>query len=160
LPILCVFGGCAGGGGHPHRDYTSVEIQCIQTREFDTSYKIAFAAVVDVFQDLGFVIQTSDFNTGLVIAKSNVTSKSRGLPFLFYAETATRSKSTWQIGTAHVEELEPGKVVVRISFVDVSREVHNSGSFEENSDTVIDGSFYINFFAKIDKAIFVRQSIR
>jgi hypothetical protein len=38
---------------------TSLELQSIQSREFETTKKIAFASTLSVFQDLGYVIESS-----------------------------------------------------------------------------------------------------
>jgi hypothetical protein len=136
---------------------TSVEIQSIQTREFDISYKIAFASVIDVFQDLGFVIQSSDFTTGLIIAKGNVINKNPGI---LAAAGGACSKAVWDIGTAHLEELGDEKVSIRISFVTNTKVMFEYGASNESSKAIHDGEFYAKFFEKIDKSIFVRQNLK
>ncbi|MDR1528509.1 MAG: hypothetical protein LBS22_02915 [Puniceicoccales bacterium] len=136
---------------------TSVEIQSIQTREFDIPYKIAFASVVDVFQDLGFVIQSSDFTTGLIIAKGSVISKDVGF---LEAMSGVHSKVVWNVGTAHLEELSDGKVSIRISFVTNAKVTLEYGASDESNKAIHDGEFYARFFDKIDKSIFVRQNLK
>ncbi|MDR2603122.1 MAG: hypothetical protein LBC11_00985 [Puniceicoccales bacterium] len=136
---------------------TSVEIQSMQTREFDISYKIAFASVVDVFQDLGFVIQSSDFTTGLIIAKGNVINKNPGV---LAAVGGACSKAVWDVGTAHLEELGDEKVSIRISFVTNTKVMFEYGASNESCKAIQDGTFYAKFFEKIDKSIFVRQNLK
>ncbi|MDR1414000.1 MAG: hypothetical protein LBI56_03635 [Puniceicoccales bacterium] len=164
LTAACICGGCisfddAPKGGAPR---TSVDMQSMQTREFYCSYKVAFASVIDVFQDLGFVIQTSDSAIGLVIAKSSVTSREShrfrfdNSPFLNLPD----SESSWDMGTAHVEELSDNRISIRVSFVANKRTSYEYGSSNEKSFAVTDARFYTNFFEKIDKSIFVRQGIK
>jgi hypothetical protein len=160
----CICGGClllddSSEGGTPR---TSIDIQTMQTREFYCSYKIAFAAVIDVFQDLGFIIQTSDSAMGLVIAKSSITSnESHRLRFQdSLLLSAPNSESTWDTGTAHVEELGNNRVSIRVSFVTNKKTFNEFGGANESSYALMDSKFYIRFFEKIDKSIFVRQSIK
>jgi hypothetical protein len=180
--LLCLFFAFALCGcidldcdGDSTRPRTSVEIQSMQTREFDASYRIAFAAVVDVFQDLGYVIQSSDFTTGLIIAKSS-TSKSVSRtarvpnPFDFSTFDSTfngkvsfehGTASVEKFGTVHVEELSNDRVSIRVSFVKSEKEhYYASDSIAGNSLAVEDEAVYLDFFAKIDKSIFIRQNFR
>ena len=43
----------------------------MQIRQFDCSFKDAFASVIDIFHDQGFFIQKSDSNIGLIVAKGS-----------------------------------------------------------------------------------------
>src|SRR6267142_5358085 len=49
---------------------TSLELQAFQSREFETTKKIAFASVLSVFQDFGYIISSAEIDTGFVTAKS------------------------------------------------------------------------------------------
>ena len=57
---------------------TPLEIQSIQTREFESPKKIVFASVVSVFQDLGYTIKGADLNTGFINAESAAQNTSIG----------------------------------------------------------------------------------
>ncbi|MDR1595974.1 MAG: hypothetical protein LBR91_03590 [Puniceicoccales bacterium] len=127
----------------------------MQTRNFDCSYKVAFAAVIDVFQDLGFIIQSSDAAIGLVIAKSSSSGSIRGIPGV----SGVSSETSWETGTAHLEELGAG-VSIRVSFVKNKKTSGEYGVVEERSYAITDGNFYTRFFEKIDKSIFVRKNLR
>ncbi|MDR0742638.1 MAG: hypothetical protein LBE98_04215 [Puniceicoccales bacterium] len=155
LAALSLMPGCASVS-ETHAP-TSVEIQSIQTREFDVPYKIAFASVVDVFQDLGFTIQSSDFTTGLIIARGNTANQSVGL---LGAMSEVRGKTVWNVGTAHLEELGNEKVSIRVSFVTNTKVMFEYGASNESSKAILDGEFYAKFFEKIDKSIFVRQNLK
>ena len=56
----------------PRPQLTSLEIQSIQSREFETAKPTAFAAVLSVFQDLGYIVESADKETGFITAKSPV----------------------------------------------------------------------------------------
>ena len=47
---------------------TPMEIQAMQTREFDADKKVAFGAVMSVIQDLGFTVSGADLETGFIQA--------------------------------------------------------------------------------------------
>ena len=69
----------------------------IQSREFETNKKMAFASVMSVFQDLGYIVNSADLVTGFITAKSPI--KNEGA--MIYTQA-----------TAFVEELK--KCTVRI----------------------------------------------
>jgi hypothetical protein len=54
---------------------TSLELQSIQMREIDASYKTAFASTLSVFQDKGYVIVTADSATGFITVASPKNNK-------------------------------------------------------------------------------------
>lgn len=129
---------------------TSVEIKEMQTREFDKSYKVVYASVIDVFQELGFVIQTSDFNTGLIVAKSNVVQREN-----YFMGSMTMG---WNVGTAHIEDFD-GKVAVRVSFVHCQRESGEQGRESEYSQAIESPEYYSRFFNQLDHSVFLRQNL-
>jgi fluoride ion exporter CrcB/FEX len=162
LFAACAIGGCNSFDEDDEMLRTSVDIQAMQTRNFDCSFKVAFAAVIDVFQDLGFVIQSSDSTTGLVIAKSNTTSATHGFRggYSTFSGLDFHTDTSWQTGTAHVEQVGERTVSIRVSFVRNKKISHEFGATEEESRAIVDGNFYTRFFEKIDKSIFVRHNIR
>ena len=57
---------------------TPLEIQSIQTREYEAPPKITFASVVSVFQDLGYTIKGANLNTGFINAESATQNSMSG----------------------------------------------------------------------------------
>ncbi len=55
LPMILFFAFIVGCATTPQK--SSLEIQVMQKKEFETSRKNAFASVSSVFQDLGYVIK-------------------------------------------------------------------------------------------------------
>ena len=129
---------------------TPIEIKEMQTREFDSTYKVVYASVIDVFQELGFVIQTSDADTGLIVAKSNVIQREN-----YFMGSMTMS---WDVGTAHVEDFN-GKIAVRVSFVRCQKESGEQGRESEFSQAIESPEYYSRFFNQLDHSVFLRQNL-
>ena len=129
---------------------TSLELQAIQAREFETNKKTAFASVLSVFQDLGYVINSAEFETGFITAQS--PTKSGFVPFVGNVIKQTKA-------TAFIEELMPGKAKVRLNFVESQETSSGYGMKSSNDKPVEDSQIYQNAFTKIREYIFIRQGI-
>jgi len=129
---------------------TSLELQSIQSKEFQTTKKVAFASTISVFQDLGYIIESGDFDTGLITSKS----PTKGGILLFQGTSQEFTKAT-----GFVESLKRGTARVRLNFVDIVK-VSSSYGMEQRVDRPIeDPKFYQEVFDKIRKAIFVRSNV-
>ena len=128
---------------------TSLELQAFQSREFDTDYKIAFASVISVFQDLGYIIAEGDSETGLISAKSPVAQS-----FSLFLGRVMKHREA----TAFAENMPSGKVGVRLNFVDAQESSSGYGMKGSKSAPVHDPLVYQDAFEKIQKAIFVRTA--
>lgn len=129
---------------------TSLELQAFQSKEFDTHKKIAFASTMSVFQDLGYSITTSDFETGYVTAKSP-TQNEVGFGKMIMKDTKA---------SAFIEELRPGKTKVRLSFVNTEEWSGSYGGKLVQDNPIEDPTVYNNAFTKIQEAIFIRSAIQ
>ena len=47
---------------------TPLEIQSLQSREYEIEKRVSFPSVMSVFQDLGYTISNADIQTGLISA--------------------------------------------------------------------------------------------
>lgn len=83
----------------PRPQLAPLEIQAIQSREFETVKPTAFAAVLSVFQDLGYIVESADKDTGFITAKSPTSG---GFSLLTGQTLQSATKAT-----AFVEELQP-----------------------------------------------------
>lgn len=127
---------------------TSLELQSIQSREFSTDKKLAFQSVLSVFQDLGYVVQSADLETGFITAKS--PTQNEMVPFVGMSMKDTKA-------TAFVEQIG-AKSKVRLNFVG-SQETSNGYGMKSSEDTPIeDPRIYQNAFTKIQEAVFIRSS--
>lgn len=133
---------------------TSLELQQIQSRDFETSKNVAFAAVMTVLQDAGYRIGAADRDTGIITGTASTKTKMTWLPFVGFGT----SKKT-PVVSAFVEEKGRSVSRVRLSFV--MGKIANNNSFGgiTDEDPINDPTIYREAFEKIAQAIFVRQSL-
>lgn len=122
---------------------TSLELQSIQKKEFDTAYKIAFSSTLSVFQDKGYIIATADPKAGFIAANSY--KKSGVITFV--------GPSTDYIkATAFIEVMPSKRIAIRLNFVNHQEILGRYG----NSVPIEDARFYQGIFESIQIAIFDR----
>lgn len=132
----------------PEPTKTALEIQSVQSKEFETTKKVAFAATLSVFQDLGYIVESASLETGLITAKSPTKEKFK----IFIGPVAQFIK-----GTAFIEEITPGRTKVRLNLVD-SRNASVRGTKREEERPIETPDTYQDFFAKVQQGIFVRKN--
>jgi hypothetical protein len=153
MALTLLLAGCATA---PPAARSGVELQAYQAKEFETSKRTAFSATMSVFQDLGFIIDDGDFDTGLITATGPMRREQMDAGDLFaqlFAGVDTRI-ATQRRATAFVEKMPSGLVRIRLNFVDNMAVVHGT----PNSAAVEDPVFYQATFELIGKAIFVRSA--
>ncbi len=146
----------AGCASAPPAAKSGVELQAYQAREFETSKRAAFSATMSVFQDLGFIIDDGDYETGLITATGLMRREQMDAGDLFaqiFAGVDTRV-ATQRRATAFVEEMPSGLVRIRLNFVDNMAMIQGT----PHSAAIEDPAFYQETFEQIDKAIFVRSA--
>lgn len=146
--FFCVAVSFLAGCAAPPKEKTSLEIQAIQSREFEASKRTCFNATVSVFQDTGFTVVSADYDTGFISTKS--PTKARDV-FLGGNEMK-HSKAT-----AFVEEISPGRTRVRINFVHETLQ-SNDGTQKNEDLADLDPAAYERTFSKIQEAIFIRKA--
>ncbi len=157
--LLAVFTAslAAGCASSPPAAKSGIELQAYQAKEFATTKRAAFSATMSVFQDLGFIIDDGDFDTGLITATGPTRRDEFGMNDLLaqvFAGTDTRG-ATHRRATAFVEKMPSGLVRVRLNFVDNMTEFPGA---VQQSQPLQDAAFYQATFELIDKAIFVRSA--
>ena len=153
--ILMIAAGCQSA---PTRAPASaVNLQSYQAREVETSKRIAFAATMSVFQDLGFIIDDGDFDTGLITA-SGPTEKPKSAPALLEILLGTELpvSTVRRRATAFVEIMPSKKIRIRLNFVDAFTVGMNNAP---TSTPVEDPAVYQDTFARIDQAVFLRRAM-
>jgi len=148
LFLLTAAFGCVMPPAKPQ--LSSLQLQVIQSRDFETSKKLAFASVMSVFQYLGYIIESANLDTGFITAKSPTRSiyEFRGV-----AMRCTRA-------TAFIEELKPDLSKVRLNFVDSVETSSQQGARNVNDTAVENPQIYQNAFTKIQEAIFIRTGFQ
>ena len=139
----------------PPKPYQSkldpLALQQMQTQELETSKKILFASTISVFQDSGFVVETGDFETGLVTAKSPTTTGKSGS---YYWMELKSDATVEERATAFVEDSRNGYARIRLNFI--VRNVSNV-----TTDIPIeDPAYYEKIFNKIREAVFLREAYK
>lgn len=145
---LLALSGCAMNN---QPSMTPMQIQSLQTREYDTTKEIAFASVMSVFQDLGYIVKTADKDTGLITAEGAAQSDAA---MKFWLGVTKVSQTA---ATAYVETI--GKSTkVRLNFVTSAQKSSAYGQSDREDTPILDAKIYQDAFERIENAVFVRSS--
>lgn len=156
MPTICViFVGCATATPPPEPTMTPMEIQAMQSREYEEGLVTVFNSVVAVFQDLGYSITAADRVTGFIAAEGLTDSATTGHLSKFLFGSSLESKNVRNVATAFVE---PIREITRVRINFVLKE--NTVTSETNavSDTaILDPKVYQDAFERVEQEIFVRS---
>lgn len=134
-------------------ELSGLALQQIQARDFFASKEITFPAVMTVLQDSGYRIEAADKDTGLITATASTKSNTTWVPFVGFG----KSKKT-PVVSAFIEDRGSGSRV-RLNFVMAKTRSGMYGMSSSDEEPITDALVYKNAFEKIDKEIFVRQSL-
>jgi hypothetical protein len=148
LTCLSLLAGCASNNAPK---MTPLEIQSIQSREFEAKKEIVFPSVVSVFQDLGYTIANADIASGLISAES--ATQSDVAYQIFLGTTLTQQTKA----TGFVEQIG-SKTKVRLNFVAVSQTSSGYGQNNRRDTPIMDAKIYETAFEKVQSAIFLRKN--
>lgn len=156
--FLALFAGIAVLAANPAEaqrkpKLTPVEIQALQSREFETNKKILFASVMSVLQDTGYTVEDAEFETGFIRANSP-TSGGQSVLDIFVGFSNTQTSRV----TAFIEEMGSQRSRVRLNFVNTLESSFADGRTSRRDTPVLDAKTYQVAWEKIDEAIFVRAS--
>ena len=148
------------GCGPPAPVMTPLEIQSLQTREFEYDKSIVFASTMSVFQDLGYIVSSADLDTGLITTESPATSDRAAFParFTILPELMIWSDVTSVMqtkATAFIEQIG-NRSRVRLNFVATRQASSVHGQTSRQDTPILDAAVYQNAFERIANAIFVR----
>ena len=132
---------------------SGLELQQLQSREYEAPLKVVFASVLSVFQDNGYIVESADTETGFITAKSPSASK-------------TTYDLFWGLGKKHQATMVTGFVEpvgqsfsrVRLNFVAIKENSRTYGVTSRVDTPIEDPDIYANAFEKIDETIFIRIS--
>jgi hypothetical protein len=148
LVVFFVSAGCATTGTP---ELTPLEIQSLQTREYEYDKEVVFPSVMSVFQDLGYTIKSADKDTGLITAESAATSDAASKFWLGVSKVAQTC------ATAFIEEIGT-TTRVRLSFVVTNETSYSRGQTDRQDTPILNAEAYRNAFERIENAIFVRSA--
>lgn len=149
--VILATGGPADAKKKP--ELSSMELQALQSRDYETSKEILFASVVSVFQDLGYQLENADMPSGFITASSAVRNKT-GLLDVLAKQTSSGNTRL----TAFVESMPSGMARVRLTFLNSKTSSSLWGHQDRQDKAVVDPQTYKVAWDKIDEAIFVRNA--
>lgn len=160
LFILTALPLCVNANEKSKSATTQLEKRTFQTRTFDNIDKAAvMKAMLNVLQDEGFIVNNANPLLGFISGSKefDVTDKTINIEKEFGIK---KSSLTWKgirvatiEATANVSEF--GKEIkVRINF---KRKLLNTYGNAQFIDEITDEKYYQDFFAKVDKAIFIQK---
>jgi hypothetical protein len=146
--------GCAMNDAPSNK--TSLEIQSYQSRSFEVDKKTAFNSAMSVFQDLGYIVNSANLDTGFITAESPTKGAKGSDAFLsFLAGIRVEGRTAV---TAFVEELSPKSAKIRLNFVERKKASGDYGQQSNRDDPIQDPKIYQSAFDKISDAIFIRAA--
>lgn len=133
---------------------TPMELQALQSKEFETSKDNLFVAVMTVVQDLGYQVQSADLNTGFITAISAAERKTN----FFEALSGSQSSMTTKM-TAFVQRMPNAMSRVRLNFLLTKNTSSSYGQSTQQDQPVLDPVVYRSAWDKIDEALFVNSAL-
>ena len=155
--MLALLAGCTP----PGPVLTPLEIQSLQTREYEHDKTIVFASAMSVFQDLGYIVNSADLDTGLITTESPATSDRATFParltilpeLMVWSDVSSVVQTK---ATAFIEQIG-NRSRVRLNFVVTRQDSSVHGQISRRDTPILDAAVYQNAFERIENAIFVRE---
>jgi hypothetical protein len=135
-------------------ELTPMELQSLQSREYQTTKDQVFSSVVSVFQDLGYQMNAADVTTGFISAGSANKNKTGFLE----AMVGMRSSGGSRV-TGFVETMPSGWTRVRLNFMNTKNSSSAYGSSSSKDTPVLDPKTYQVAFEHIEEALFERGAL-
>lgn len=135
-------------------ELTPMQLQALQSKEFEAGKETLFGAVMTVLQDLGYQVESADLQTGFINAASLTENRTN----FFEALGGGRSQGQTRM-TAFVQQLPNGRSRVRLNFLFSRMSSSAYGQSARNDRPVLDAAVYNNAWERIDEALFVVNSI-
>jgi hypothetical protein len=133
-------------------ELTSMEIQALQSHQYETTKEVLFASVVSVLQDLGYQLSNADMGSGFITAASPMKNKTSFLDALAKQQGSGNTKVT-----AFVEQMG-ASARVRLNFVNSKSTSGMWGGNSAQDKPILDPLTYKVAWDKIDEAVFTRTA--
>lgn len=136
-------------------EMTPMELQAMQSHDYETTKEILFASVISVFQDLGYQLSNADMASGFITASSPMKNKTSIWDALGSSHGSGNTKVT-----AFIEQMPGGRARVRLNFVNSKTTSGMWGGSSAEDKPIFDPLTYKNAWDKIDEAIFMRSATK
>ncbi len=136
--VAIILSGCAP-------TLSSMQRRSIEGRDLEGRFEDAFKATLQVFQDHGYIIKSSDYQSGVIQGETGI-------------------KQSWWTGmtnfeiTATIEQFGENTVKERISIVKKNKSSSQYGT-HENSKMIGDPKVFQKLYDAIQKEMFVRRNL-
>ena len=136
--VAIILSGCAP-------TLSSMQRRSIEARELEGSFDDAFKATLQVFQDHGYTIKSTDYQSGVIHGETGI-------------------KQTWFTGmtnfeiTATIEQFGEHTVKERISLIRKKKSSSQYGT-HENSKIIDDPGLFQELYDDIQKEMFIRRNL-
>lgn len=156
VALAAAVGACATAP--PPVQLTPLEIQAMQSREYEVAKDVSFPSVVAVFQDLGYTINSADLNTGFITAASASAARGPSFAEVMLVGNMANNYTSQTRATAFIEPTASGGSRVRLNFVVGTQASSGYGQQSANDQPILDAAVYQNAFEKLETAIFMRAA--
>ncbi len=133
---------------------TPLELQAIQSREFEVDKSMAFGAVMTVIQDLGYTVNSADVQSGFITASSPTENKTG----FFDALSGGRASGNTMM-TAFLLPMPSGTTRIRLNFVNTKELSSAYGRDTREDKPILEQGVYSNAWERIDEALFVMGAL-
>lgn len=133
---------------------TPLQLQALQSKEFETTKENLFGAVMTVVQDIGYQVNSADLATGFITATSATQPKTSFFEALAGSQSTTSTKMT-----AFVQKMPNGMSRVRLNFLETRNSSSAYGQSTQQDKPILDAIIYRNAWDKIDEALFVSGAL-
>lgn len=133
---------------------TPMELQAIQSKEFESTKEDAFSAVMTVFQDLGYQIESADLATGFITSSSPTQNKTGFLEAWSGMQSSGNTKAT-----AFVQRMPSKLIKIRLNFLNTRVTSSAYGRSGQEDKPILTAAPYMAAWEKIDEALFVSSAL-
>ncbi|HIJ72754.1 MAG TPA: hypothetical protein HPP83_01515 [Candidatus Hydrogenedentes bacterium] len=147
--------GCVSNDGPGQGPATQLDMRHFQTRSYATTdVRMAMKAMLNVLQDLGFMVNSADADLGLITAEkwANIEHTKKAVKRAQKDEVPLAASVVLEC-TANVS-VHGDQCRVRVTF---QKKLLGTNGAVMEARVVDDAAFYQEFFGKVDKSIFLQR---
>lgn len=127
---------------------SALQIREFQAKNLQGSFDDAYRANLQVFQDYGYVIKNTDYDSGVIQGETGFKKNKS----FFWNGLMSNDEAT-----ATLEQFGPNTVKERLSLV--RKKKYFSRYTHEDAETIVDETLYQKMYEDIQKEIFVRENL-
>lgn len=122
-----------------------LQMRSIQSKELEGTFDNAFKATLQVFQDYGYIVKNTEYESGVIQGETGIKQDFWGT-------------MRWFEMTATLEQFGENRVKERLSLIK-KKKVSSQYGTQEGSEMVEDVELFKKIYNDIQKEIFVRKNL-